>query len=66
MHRVGAVDILDRVTRLLGRYQTMMNQDAANDQDAFLRLHLATHVTGECPSTCLNLPRCQRGGKRAL
>ena len=66
MHRVSAVDILDRVARVLGRYQAMMNRDAVNDEDAFLRFHLATHVAGKCPSTCLNLPRCQRGGKRAL
>ena len=66
MHRVSAVDILDRVARVLGRHQAMVYQDAANDEDAFLRFHLATHVAGEGPSTCLNLPRCQRGGKRAL
>ncbi len=66
MHRVAAVDILDRVARVLGRYQAMMYKDAVNDEDAFLRFHLPTHVAGECPSTCLNLPRCQRGGKRAL
>jgi len=44
----------------------MVDEDASNHQDAILGFDLAPHVAAECPSACLNIPRCQRGGKCAL
>lgn len=66
MHLVGAVDVLDRAANVVGGDQAMVNADATNDEHAVLRFDLATHVAGERPSTCPDLPRCQRGGKGAL
>ena len=43
----------------------MLDEDAANHKDAFLGFDLAAHVAAECPSACLDIPRCQRGGKCA-
>src|SRR5712692_4201047 len=44
----------------------MVDENPANDEYAILGFHLATHFTCQSPATCFDLPRCQRGGKRAL
>lgn len=57
---------LDRVADVLGRDQAMVDKNATNDEDAVFRLHLAAYVAGERSPACPDVPRCQRGGKRAL
>lgn len=44
----------------------MVDENATDDEDAVLGLHLAAHVARERASAGLDVPRCQRGGKRAL
>jgi hypothetical protein len=56
----------DRVADLLWRGQAMVDEKTTNDKNAILSLYLATHVAGECSLSCLDIPRCQRGGKGAL
>ena len=66
LHGIGLVDVLDYVAHILGRGQSMVNENSTNNQDAVLGFHLAAHVAGECSLPRLDVPRCQRGGKRAL
>ena len=58
--------LLDRAADILASFQAMVNENATNDEDAVLGLHLAAHIAGKCPLARLDVPRCQRGGKRAL
>ena len=58
--------LLDRVADVLGCMQAVVNQNATNDEDAFLGLYLAAHIARERSSARLDVPRCQHGGKRAL
>jgi len=44
----------------------MVNENPANDKYAILGFHFATHCARQSSATCLDVPRCQRGGKRAL
>jgi len=60
------MNLLDRTTGVFGRYQPMANKNPANDKYTILGFHLATYFTRQSPATCFDLPRCQRGGKRAL
>jgi len=46
--------------------QAMRHVDAADYQYTILSLHLTPNFARECPLPCLDLPRCQRGGKGAL
>jgi hypothetical protein len=57
---------LDRVADILGRGQAMADKNPTNDEDAIFGLHLAAYVAGERSPAGLDIPRCQRGGKRAL
>ncbi len=53
-------------TNILWNRESVVNEDSPNHQDSFLGFHLAAHVAAESASTCLDIPRCQRGGKCAL
>ena len=66
MHCVSEVHFFDRVADVLSGGQAMVDENAANDENAVLRLDLTTHVAGQCSLSCLDIPRCQRGGKGAL
>jgi len=66
VHWVCAMHFLDCVADVLGRGQAMADENATNDEDAIFGLHLAAYVAGERPPACPDVPRCQRGGKRAL
>jgi hypothetical protein len=65
-HGISIVDLLDHPADVLGRCQSVVDENPANDKHAILGFHLATHVTCQSPAACFDLPRCQRGGKRAL
>ena len=56
----------DRAADVLRSDQAMVDENATNDENAILNLYLATNVARECPLSCLDIPHCQRGGKRAL
>jgi len=58
--------LLDHTADVIGRCHSMVNEDPANDKHAVLSFHFATHIARQSSATCLNVPRCQRGGKRAL
>jgi len=65
-HGIRIVDLLDHTADVLGRCQSMVNENPANDKYAILGFHFATHCARQSSATCLDVPRCQRGGKRAL
>lgn len=56
----------DDVTNVFWNREPVVNEDSPNHQDALLGLHLAPHIAAERPAACLDIPRCQRGGKCAL
>ena len=58
--------LLDRVVDVLGCFQPMVNENAANDENTVLGLHLAADIARERSLAGLDVPRCQRGRKRAL
>lgn len=43
-----------------------MDEDTPNHQNSLFSLHLAADIAAKCPPACFDVPRCQRGGKRAL
>ena len=65
-YRITTVHFLDDAANVLREYEPMVDENAPNHQDALLGFDLAPHVAAECPSACLDIPRCQRGGKCAL
>jgi hypothetical protein len=44
----------------------MMDEDTPNHQNSLFSLHLAADIAAKRPMACFDVPRCQRGGKRAL
>ena len=66
LHRIGLVDFLNHVTDLLWYCQSMVDENPTNDEDAVFGFYFAAYVARECPFARLDVPRCQRGGKRAL
>lgn len=66
MHCVSAIHFFDPVADVLRSDQAMVDENATNDENAVLGLYLATHVARECLLSRLDIPHCQRGGKRAL
>ncbi len=65
-HRIRLVDFLDHVADVLWYPQPMVDENSTNDEDAVIGLYFAAYVAGKRPSACLDIPRCQRGGKGAL
>jgi hypothetical protein len=60
------MDFLDHTAGVLRYRHPVVNENPANDQYTIFGFHLPSHFTRQRPATCLDLPRCQRGGKRAL
>ncbi|HMK28754.1 MAG TPA: hypothetical protein VK473_03650 [Terriglobales bacterium] len=60
------MNLLDHSTGAFGRYQPMANENSANNEYAILGFYFSTHFTPQSSVTGFDLPRCQRGGKRAL
>jgi hypothetical protein len=55
-----------RVAEVFRSRQAVVDENAANDENAVLSFDLASHVAGERSLSGLDIPRCQRGGKGAL
>jgi hypothetical protein len=65
-HRIAAMHFRNDVMNGFWNHDPVVNEDSPNHQDSFLDLHLASHFAAEGAAPCLDIPRCQRGGKCAL
>jgi hypothetical protein len=66
VHGIGAVHFLDSIADVFWHGHTMVNEKAADNQNAVFCLNLAPHVADKSSPAGLYIPRCQRGGKCAL
>ena len=65
-HRIQTVHFFHDTTNVLRNHKLVVNEDSTNHQNSFLGLHLSAHLAAEGAAACLDIPRCQRGGKCAL
>jgi hypothetical protein len=60
------VHVIDHVTKIFWNRESMTDRNPPDHQNPIFGLNLTTHIAAESSSTCLDVPRCQRGGKCAL
>jgi hypothetical protein len=65
-HRIDSVDFRHDLPNVFWNYNPVMDEDTPNHQNSLFSLHLAADIAAKCPTACFYVPRCQRGGKRAL
>jgi len=66
VHRIASVHFCHDLPNVFWSHDPVMDEDAPNYQNSLFSLHLAADIAAQCPTACFDLPRCQRGGKRAL
>jgi hypothetical protein len=65
-HRIASVHFRHDLPNVFWSYDPVMDEDTPNHQNSLFSLHLAADLAAKRPTACFDVPRCQRGGKRAL